>query len=51
MPSAHDDSGNTQPFNGAHTTGHILGWHRYTIAVWEDALVNECGWQGGIPCT
>jgi hypothetical protein len=50
FPPAHDDSGNTQPFSGAHATGHILGWHRYTISLWEDALVNECGWQGGIPC-
>ncbi|KAF2672518.1 Di-copper centre-containing protein, partial [Microthyrium microscopicum] len=34
---------------GGHEDGDILAWHRYVLQQWEDALINECGWKGGIP--
>jgi hypothetical protein len=43
--------GQGPPFSmGAHDNGNILPWHRYSIQVWEDALIAECGWEGGVPC-
>jgi tyrosinase len=44
--------GNQPPpfFHGAHESGNILPWHRYTIQMWEDTLISECGWEGGVPC-
>jgi hypothetical protein len=33
-----------------HGSGSILPWHRYAIAMFEDALVEECGLKGGMPC-
>lgn len=50
--------GSTGSFTPKHDHGHddvhgeasILPWHRYAISIFEDALVNECGWQMGMPC-
>ncbi|KAF2668920.1 Di-copper centre-containing protein [Microthyrium microscopicum] len=37
------------PAFGGHEEGNILPWHRYMIQLWEDALISECGWKGGVP--
>jgi tyrosinase len=36
--------------SGVHGGGAILPWHRYAITLYEDVLISECGWQGGVPC-
>jgi hypothetical protein len=35
---------------GIHGTGSFMHWHRYVLNIWEDTLINECGWEGGMPC-
>jgi hypothetical protein len=37
-------------FLGGHDKMNILPWHRYLLAMWEDAITEECGWHLGIPC-
>ncbi|EHK98553.1 putative Tyrosinase [Glarea lozoyensis 74030] len=32
-----------------HMSGTFLGWHRYYLWVYEEALRNECGYKGPIP--
>ncbi|KAL0632473.1 hypothetical protein Q9L58_008658 [Maublancomyces gigas] len=32
-----------------HFVGHFLAWHRYYVAVYEQALRNECGYNGAQP--
>lgn len=32
-----------------HTDGIFLPWHREYIHLFEQALMNECGWQGTLP--
>ncbi|KAI4674983.1 uncharacterized protein J4E88_007886 [Alternaria novae-zelandiae] len=32
-----------------HGTGNFLSWHRYYIWVYEQALRNECGYEGYLP--
>ncbi|KAF8847908.1 Di-copper centre-containing protein [Acephala macrosclerotiorum] len=32
-----------------HWVGHFILWHRYFVASYEKALINECGWTGGQP--
>ncbi|KAH8646666.1 tyrosinase [Xylariales sp. PMI_506] len=32
-----------------HVCGAFLSWHRYFIWTWEQALRNECGYQGWLP--
>lgn len=43
MPNfgAHDD---------VHGGGSILPWHRHAITQFENVLVEECGYKGGLPC-
>jgi hypothetical protein len=51
-PKGHSGGG-TSPLveqDDVHGTASVLPWHRYVITVFEDALVNECGWIGGMPC-
>ena len=52
-PSGHEADGLSPPLfehDDVHGSGSILPWHRYAVTVYEDALVNECGWTGGAPC-
>lgn len=39
----------TKEGTGTHYTGAFLTWHRYFLQVYEDVLVNECGFRGSIP--
>ncbi|KAK3325055.1 hypothetical protein B0H66DRAFT_109635 [Apodospora peruviana] len=32
-----------------HYTGNFLGWHRYYIWIYEQALRSECGYKGSLP--
>lgn len=32
-----------------HYTGTFLSWHRYFIYLFEQALRDECGYQGNLP--
>lgn len=32
-----------------HGTGNFLGWHRYFVYTYEQALRNECGYKGYQP--
>jgi tyrosinase len=32
-----------------HGTGNFLGWHRYFVYAYEQALRNECGYKGYQP--
>lgn len=32
-----------------HGTGNFLGWHRYFVHAYEQALRNECGYTGYQP--
>ncbi|KAF8251527.1 Di-copper centre-containing protein [Wilcoxina mikolae CBS 423.85] len=34
---------------GVHLVGFFWQWHRYFIHLFEKALRNECGWEGGLP--
>ncbi|KAF2666287.1 Di-copper centre-containing protein [Microthyrium microscopicum] len=46
---SHHAPGSTMESDDVHGSGSILPWHRYAITVYEDALVNECGWTMGVP--
>jgi hypothetical protein len=35
---------------GSHDSSNLLPWHRYLLTLYEDAIVNECGWHTGLPC-
>lgn len=32
-----------------HATGNFLTYHRYLVALYEDALINECSYKGAQP--
>lgn len=32
-----------------HLTGNFLSWHRYFIWLYEQALQEECGYEGSLP--
>ncbi|KAF2433558.1 Di-copper centre-containing protein [Tothia fuscella] len=35
--------------SAGHDHKNLLIWHRYFITLFEDALINECGWDEGLP--
>ncbi|KAK6856634.1 hypothetical protein PG995_006821 [Apiospora arundinis] len=49
--SRYDDfvATHTNSTNTIHFTGNFLSWHRYYIWTFENALRDECGYQGYLP--
>lgn len=35
--------------NNIHLTGNFLSWHRYFIWLYEQALQQECVYEGSLP--
>jgi hypothetical protein len=49
VKSPGQDGGLPEFFHDGHDSS-LLPWHRYLLAMWEDAIVEECGWHLGLPC-